>query len=173
MRKKIDKALSLKEVENNLNELVIAFNRNAEINIRLFEDKKVVMEHLIKKANEVLKQYQFLNSKKSFFEQKKSSSVEEEKNEKIFSQKLQKKNKKTTKIVVEKNKKNFLPKKKLQTDREKIFFLMRCDFSDREIAKKLNLPLSEVKLVIGVEKNCSEKKMVSRKKNDLQKSFFV
>lgn len=55
MKRKIANALSLKEVEDNLNELVSAFNRNADINLRCLEEREGSVARLLSSAGELSK----------------------------------------------------------------------------------------------------------------------
>lgn len=252
MKRKIARALSLKEVEDNLNELVSAFNRNADINLRCLEEREGSVARLLASANEVSRKLQErqeemrlgffagkdnaektslrdsspkkieqqlsanisptvkssrgksselsafdnltsskTNRKSLALEQQnfslRDNSTSSKTDEKSVAKKYQEEvnwelgairngvekksplKKSSTKKPIEKQAmKEWKPK----TDREKITFFIQQGFNEEKISKKLNTPLSEVRLLVSLEK---EKMLqnLERKKKLLKKSLVV
>ena len=161
-RKKMKQALNGKEIETEIRSLIVAFNRNADRNIRLLEDRITQMKALFKEMK------QLRTSSPEIVAPKKTqkSSPSEDSRTKLVKKSLlptpavravpsprTKEKNRSAILKKEQNLVHYLEKNVRQrfedlSLREKVRYLKKQNTGEWEIAKRLNLSVSEVTFFI-------------------------
>ncbi len=168
-KNKIKKEILTQDIKNELDLLIISFNKYADRNISLIEDKieenkkivKIIEEKLNIKKKEYFLKGEFVNKKLNKQNNSTISIFNDQKKDKkeLQDSSVQKayrgvSNLKTSSISL----KNYLEEKEQEsfhkmTLEEKLFYFKKKNISNREIAKKLNLSIDEISLLGLAKKN--------------------
>ena len=143
-KKKYDNLVKSTKLKNDLEQLIIAFNRNAEESISLLEQREAGLNSLIQEAEAKEKSLkkQLDNSKK----------IEKNGKKKLARNKLEPDNSKLIRSQIDKSIKMTKTRFNKMTNNEKIYFLNEKEkMNVEEIANKLDLPIAEVKLVLSLK----------------------
>ena len=173
-KNKIKKEIFTQDIKNELDLLIISFNKYADRNISLIEDKieeskemiKIIEEKLDKKKKEHFLKEEFFNkkSKQKKLDKQNNSTISIFNHQKKDKETLQHSsvqkayqgisNLKTPSISLE----NYLEEKEQESFRkmtleEKLSYYKKKNIPNREIAKKLNLSIDEISLLSHAKKN--------------------
>ena len=158
-KRKFEKVISSDSVKNEINSLIIAFNRNADSNITILENRINTLKNLLTQAEKKINTLRLLeeneqNKKKLLVSDMidVASGPNEKKTKQTLKKiktndnQLSKANKKIVKLLAQKDKTDF---KELELI-EKVRLLKKKKKSIKEIARELELSQSEVKLMTSI-----------------------